>query len=74
MGSMGKCWRRCGGCEEVWGSVGGGVGKVSGEEVREGVRGVGKCEKVWEGVRGVERDVLGECGVEVFGECGRCVG
>ena len=35
MGSMGKCWRRCGSCEEVRGvrveSVGRGVGKVSGE-------------------------------------------
>ena len=28
MGSMGKCWRRCGGCEEVWKLS---VGKVSGE-------------------------------------------
>ena len=28
------------------------------EEVREGVRGVGKCERVWRGVRGsVERRV-----------------
>ena len=44
------------------------------EEVREGERGVGKCERVWGGVRGVWRDVLDECGGEVLGECGRCVG
>ena len=56
---MGKCWRRYGGCEEVWGSVGGGVGKVSGEcggevwgKVREGVgkgvKGVGSVRECGE--------------------------
>ena len=49
MGSMEKCWRRCGGWEEVRGSVGGGVRKVSGECGG----GEGRCGKRCEGSRKV---------------------
>ena len=39
MGRMEKCWRRRGGCKEVWGvSVGGGEERCEGSgEVRESV-------------------------------------
>ena len=43
----------------MWGSVGGGERKVSGE-----------CERVRGGVREVWRNVSGDCGGEVLGECG----
>ena len=56
MGSMGKYWRRCGGCEEVsevcerkcwevWGRCQVSVGEgYDGGEGREVVRGVERCE------------------------------
>ena len=46
MGSLGKCWRRHGGCKEVLGEVSGRcqLGEVGGE-----------CGKVW-------KDMSGDCG------------
>ena len=70
MGSLGKCWRRHGGCKEVLGEVSGrcqlgeGCGEVGGECGKDMSGDCGDVEKcwvsvgMWEEMEGVGRGVV----------------